>query len=228
MNNASFIAAYRARKNLPLNPPFSPGAQPSALNSQHQNIMTKSTRIKAPTLQSRDDFDRTVTRVLRLQSEIDVLNAREKRALQRVKEAFAEKRKPLEAEVKTESALAKLWAMENRGALLPTNAKCADAGSARVGFREGNPFTDTLSRWTVEKVTDAMRAKGLTAYLIISYAVAKAKVLADGKGGTLTNAQGEKVPLREVGLVIDQDETFYIEPKPVAGGAVKAGEAQAA
>lgn len=57
----------------------------------------------------------------------------------------------------------------------------------------------------------------------MSYEVARAKVLADGKEGFLENEQGEEISLRVLGVKIEQDETFYIEPKPVAGAASNAG-----
>ncbi len=184
--------------------------------------MKTNNRILAPTLTSRDEFDAAASEVLLLQTEIDRLKAEEAGDIERIKGRYAEKLKPLVERTKARAALVKLYAVEHRAELLPTDAKSCEAGTARIGFRDGNPRTETLSKWTWEKATAAFRENNLTSYLKVSYEIARAKVLADGKEGFLENDQGEDVSLRVLGVKIEQDETFYIEPKPVAsatGGA---------
>jgi phage host-nuclease inhibitor protein Gam len=187
-------------------------------------------RIKTPILESRDEFDATVADCVRLQQAIDLLNAREARAKQRVIDAFNARRTPLEDKLKAQSALAEKYADAHRAELLPSaERKSADIGPATIGYRNGNPKTKIIGKaWTEEKVIAALKAQKLTAYIATKEDIAKAKILADRKPSAcvgvdvLTNSEGQIVALSVVGLVIAQDEVFYIEPKTDTTPTIKA------
>jgi phage host-nuclease inhibitor protein Gam len=181
-----------------------------------------SKRIKAPALKTRAEFDETVDRCVALQTKIDLLNARQARAQKRVLDAFAVKIEPLETEQKLLAAQAAKYADEHRDEILPTKAKSAQTTLGTFGYRTGNPATKTLSKWTWEKVVEALKLEKLTAYIVSKPEPAKAKILADGKDGILCNADGMPVALSKVGIKIDQGEVFYIEPKTEGTPTIKA------
>lgn len=187
-------------------------------------------RIKTPVLATRAAFDATVADCVRLQQEIDLLNARAAKATQRVVAAFATKRAPLETALKAQAGLAEKYADAHRDELLPIkDRKSADIGPATIGYRTGNPSTKTLAKtWTWEKVLAALKLHQLDAYIATKEDVAKAKILADRKPDeklgveVLTNAKGKPVALAVVGIRIDQAECFYIEPKATTTPTIKA------
>jgi len=181
-----------------------------------------SKRIKAPALESREQFEAAVDAIARLQNRIDQMKARQTAAEQRIKTAYGVAMKPLLDELKGHATLAEKFAEENRSTLFAKDSKSDTTALAAYGFRTGNPFTATRSKWTWEKVIDALREHKLTAYLIPTFAVAKTKILADGKDGILKNDEGKPVALSEVGILIDQDETFFIEPKAEDARTIKA------
>jgi phage host-nuclease inhibitor protein Gam len=187
-------------------------------------------RIKTPVLATREAFDATVADCVRLRQEIDLLNAREAKATQRVVAAFSLKREPLETALKAQASLAEKYADAHRDELLPVkDRKSADIGPATIGYRTGNPATKTLSKkWTWDAVLAALKLHELDAYIATKEDVAKAKILADRTADetlgveVLTNAKGKPVALAVVGIRIDQDECFYIEPKATTTATIKA------
>jgi phage host-nuclease inhibitor protein Gam len=182
-----------------------------------------SKRIKAPALKTRAEFDETVDRCVELQNKLDLLTARQARAQQRVLAAFALKMEPIETELKLRAAEAEKYADEHRAEIIPDKSKSAQTALGTFGYRTGNPTTKTLSKaWTWEKIIEALKASKLGAYLVNKPEVAKAKILADGKTGILTNAEGQPVALSAVGIKIDQGEVFYIEPKTDGTPTIKA------
>lgn len=136
--------------------------------------------------------------------------------------AFAVKMTPLENELHLLVGQAEKYAEENRKELLPGKEKSASTGGGTFGFRTGNRTTKTLSKWTWEKVVEALRANKLTAYIVNKPEPSKVKILADAKDGILTNEAGEPVALSQVGIKIDQGEVFYIEPKTEGTPTIKA------
>lgn len=187
-------------------------------------------RIKTPVLETREEFDATVAKCVRLRQELDLLAVREAKATQRIVAAFAEKRTPLEMELKAQASLAEKYADDHRAELLPVkDRKSADVGPALIGYRTGNPTTKTLGKaWTWEKVLAALKLHKLGAYVATKEEVAKAKILADRKADeklrveVLINADGDPVALSTVGVRVDQDEVFYIEPKTDTTPTIKA------
>lgn len=181
-----------------------------------------SKRIKVTALSTRAEFDETVNRCVELQTQIDLLNARKARAQKRVLDAFAIKIEPLETEQKLLAGQAEKYADDHRDEILPKKLKSAQTTLGTFGYRTGNPTTKTLSKWTWDKVVEALKLEKLAAYIISKPEPAKAKILADGKDGILTNADGQPVALSKVGIKIDQGEVFYIEPKTDGTPTIKA------
>ena len=77
-----------------------------------------------------------------------------------------------------------------------------------LGFRTGTPKLKTLVGFTFARVLDSLRSvKWGAAYIRIKEEVDKEKLIADYGSMTLESSE-----LREIGVKVDQDETFFVDP----------------
>jgi len=193
-----------------------------------------SKRIKVTPIPDADTFYQTVNAAADIQTEINVLEARRDRALQRVAAAFAAKLAPLDEAIKAKVTLAEAYADAHKKELLPKDKKSVELAQAIFGWRTGMPAVRFTSKQIEEAtVVEALKANHLGTYVRTVEEVAKDKILADAKRieerniTVLNSDRGTYVILAEVGLKITQSETFYIEPKVATGETLKPAEAAA-
>jgi phage host-nuclease inhibitor protein Gam len=86
------------------------------------------------------------------------------------------------------------------------NKKSMDMAHGVLGFRTGTPKLKTLKGFTWNSVTNLLK-EFLPSYVRIAEEPAKDRLLAD-RDAPETNALFAKV-----GIYVDQDETFFVEPK---------------
>jgi phage host-nuclease inhibitor protein Gam len=98
-----------------------------------------------------------------------------------------------------------IYALENRDDLF-TKKKSMETTHGILGFRTGTPKLKTLKGFTWAAALSLLK-KCRPEYVRISEEIAKDKLLAD--------RENEDMPelMREVGIKVDQDETFFVEPK---------------
>lgn len=97
------------------------------------------------------------------------------------------------------------YCTENKATLFPKK-KSIENTFGIIGFRTGTPKLKTLPRVTWAKVLE--KAKSLLPdYVRTKEEVNKETLLAD------RNNEDVKLHLNEIGVYVDQDETFYIELK---------------
>lgn len=181
----------------------------------------KATRIKAESFATEAEFSAACDRVTWIGVETTRLTAVRDAVLLRVKERYNAKIKALEDERDLKTTRCALYAQENRGVLLPdeTKSKSRATHLSWWGFRLGNPKLETLKGWTWTKVLAALKAKGLTDYIRVKEEPDKEGMTADAKKhGHLcvhdeTGGAPVSVALADVGVKLDQDEAFFIEPK---------------
>lgn len=75
-----------------------------------------------------------------------------------------------------------------------------------IGFRTGTPKLKTLKGFTWEAVKTLVK-KVLPAYIRTEEAVAKDLLLANREKDEVKNV------MKDIGLMVDQDESFYVAPK---------------
>ena len=75
-----------------------------------------------------------------------------------------------------------------------------------IGFRTGTPKLKTLKGFTWEAVKTLVK-KVLPAYIRTEEAVAKDLLLANREKDEVKNV------MKDIGLMVDQDESFYVSPK---------------
>jgi phage host-nuclease inhibitor protein Gam len=193
-------------------------------------------RVKAPSLSDRDAFVATVDAVADLQTQIELIQAREARALQRVQSLYAAKLEPLQEEQKALVSLAEKYADTHRADLLPKDRKSAETGLATFGWRTGNPAVKTIGKVKWDAIAVLLQARNLLQFLRTVVEVNKEALLAAWRKAdgvlVLRQAQPAKdgqeakpeivIAPAALGLRIDQPETFYIAPKVETSEPVKA------
>ena len=97
------------------------------------------------------------------------------------------------------------FATENRDALF-TKKKSMETTHGVLGFRTGTPKLKTRKGFTWASVLQLLKEYG-PGYVRTTEEVAKDKLLADRENEDLV----EIMP--KVGIMVDQDETFFVEPK---------------
>lgn len=165
-----------------------------------------STRIKSSSSITRADAETAVARIAQIanwrrqyiaETDAQILAAREKHAAQI---------DAIDAEIKTQSALVQAWAEANPQEF--GSRKSIDFPAGKVGFRTGTPKVKTLTGWTFARVLEKL--KSLTwgrAFVRVKEEIDKESLISAHSQANL--APGE---LREIGIRIDQDENFFIEP----------------
>jgi phage host-nuclease inhibitor protein Gam len=160
-------------------------------------------RLKATaSIDSRTQFDSTVDEICKLQLDLEVLVADRDRLLNDVRQEHDPRIESLRESITAKLVLCEKYATVHRATIFD-KLKSAASSLATFGFRTGNPKLVLLSRkWKWDDVLKALVSKGL-AHLI------RTKQEPDKEA--LKKLSDEE--LAGIGLRIDQEETFYIEPK---------------
>lgn len=111
------------------------------------------------------------------------------------------------------------FAVENQAELF-TKKKSLDMAHGTIGFRTGTPKLKTLKGFTWASALTLVK-KYIPGYVRTSEEIAKDKLLADRELEAVEFMESEitkkRIPMcdamAECGIVVAQDETFYVEPK---------------
>lgn len=98
-----------------------------------------------------------------------------------------------------------IFAMEKRNELF-SKRKSIETVHGVIGFRTGTPKLKTLKGYTWGAVTNLLK-EFLPGYVRISEEPAKDKLLSDREDPEILKL------FPKVGVYVDQDETFFVEPK---------------
>ncbi len=166
--------------------------------------MTK--RIKAISeVGSRAEFDQLLEDIAIRQLALERLTLRRDAKILAIRAEFDCDLKDLAQDQEAAVLRAEKYAATHRAELLPGKKKTSETGVAFFGFRTGNPTLVLLNRkWTWAKVVEAIKAlhSNWRDYVIVKETVNKDAL-----------KQGNDAQLAEVGVRVDQSETFFIDPK---------------
>lgn len=110
------------------------------------------------------------------------------------------------SEVKTEAFdTLQTFGIENREELF-SKKKSMELTHGIIGFRTGTPKLKTLKGFTWNAVTILLKDY-LPTYVRVAEEPAKDKLLADRENEEISKL------FSKVGIMVDQDETFFVEPK---------------
>jgi phage host-nuclease inhibitor protein Gam len=167
------------------------------------------TRIKAPTLKSRAEFDAVVDRLAAATVDLRKQEAARDQVLQDVRAEYEPAIVRLTAEIDAMALTLEKYADANRDELLPGKAKSGETALATFGFRFGNPTLKLLSKsWNWDKVVAELKKRALVHFVRTAEEPDK-----EALRQKLTPEQ-----LAGVGCRVTQSETFYVEPKERASG----------
>lgn len=170
------------------------------------------TRIKATTFKTRDEFFAALNELANIQTELRRLSAKRDARIQAIQEEYAPATEQLGEQIKALVALCEKYATAHRDALLPGKAKSAETELATYGFRLGQPTLVLMSRkWSWETVVEACKATFPGRFVRTKESVDKDSLKAE-----LNDAD-----LARIGCRIQQDDTFFIEPKVDGGEQIK-------
>lgn len=157
-----------------------------------------------PTIKTRAEMERVVETIMtatlglaRLSSEMDA-------RLAAIRNEYADPLSSAKSTLAINMDVAEDWAKAHPEEF-PVGKKSIEMTHGVIGFRTGTPKLKLLSRETWEKVLDRLK-KYQVDYTRTSITPDKEALIADRE------KLGEAV-LRDFGLKVVQDETFYVEPK---------------
>lgn len=161
------------------------------------------TRLKATdTIETRKQFDETVDEICRLQLDREEKVTARDRRLAEIMETSNPSIERIGEEIAAKLLLCEKYATTHRDSLFG-KLKSACSSLATFGFRTGNPTLKLLNRkWKWNDVVAALKSSGR-----FDFVRTKEEPDKDGL---------KKLPddeLASIGLRIDQDEAFFIEPK---------------
>lgn len=138
--------------------------------------------------------------------------------LQEVRKQYGESIATVSARIDAGVADLRAWADAHPEEFI--GRKSIEMVHGTVGFRTGMPALKTVRGVTWDKVLEKLNAMGLVAYVRAKYEADKEKLLADRE-----EAVGQL--FGQIGVLVKQEETFFVEPKrePVPESASTAQEA---
>lgn len=123
----------------------------------------------------------------------------------KIREKYADELGKLSEQKEKSFDILQAFALENKAEVF-TKKKSLETVHGVLGFRTGTPQLKTLKGFTWKAVTNLLK-EFLPAYVRVAEEPAKDRLLAD-RDFPETAAMFTKV-----GIVVAQDESFYVEPK---------------
>ena len=170
--------------------------------------MTKKTRIRIveKTSITREQVEGLVNDIALTENRRRVINAALDKKILALREGAAPELDMCSDTIQTASALVQAWAEANPQEFVAR--KSVEFPAGKVGFRTGTPKLKTLTGWTFARVLEKLQGLAWgAAFVRIKSEVDKEGIIAAYSGQSLQPAE-----LREIGVKVEQDEAFFIEP----------------
>lgn len=166
---------------------------------------------------TRDEAEQAFARYAKADASINKMNAEIDLQCAKVRERYQEKISALSTEREEAFDTLQSFACEHQSELF-TKKKSLEMAHGVIGFRTGTPKLKTLKGFTWASALRLVK-EFLPGYIRTTEEIAKDKLLAD-RDTHLETPEGDaqrEVPMSEqmarCGIVVSQDETFYVEPK---------------
>lgn len=154
---------------------------------------------------TRDQMEEAFGRYAVANAKINGINAKMDEEFTKIREKNADTLADLEGQKKEAFEVMQVFATENREALF-TKRRSMETTHGILGFRTGTPKLKTRRGFTWAAVLELLKEFN-PGYVRTTEEPAKDKLLAD------RDEEGMPELMQKVGVVVDQDETFYVEPK---------------
>lgn len=170
--------------------------------------MSKRIKLKAPTIQTREEMEALVGDIARLKSFQQKTTAIMDQRITEVRAEYEQQLSDAERDLAPMVESVRAWAEANPEAF--GKLKSLDLLHGVIGWRVGQPTLKTLSGWTWDRVLEKLKSAATYAgFVRVKEEVDKASILAQRE-----NLLPED--LRRMGVRISQEEAFFIEPKLTA------------
>lgn len=156
---------------------------------------------------TRNQCAEEVRKYAETQNQINALDAEMNKELIAIKEKFESRIEVLKQKAKTHAKLIEGWAMDNPDEF-PADKKSVDFPCGVIGHRTGTPTVATIGGWTLGRSLKVIQSRGEVRFVATKESVSKEAILS-----AFRRKEVSPEWLREVGLVIRQNEKFYIGPK---------------
>ena len=154
---------------------------------------------------NRDEADKAFAEFAKADAEVQSINAKMDVEMTKIREKYADKLAELEETKNRNFDIVQTYATENKEELF-CKRKSVESIHGVFGFRTGTPKLKTLKGFTWPAVVNLCK-EYLPDYVRATFEVAKDKLLADRDKEEVANH------FANVGVMVVQDETFYLEPK---------------
>ncbi|MGA2540574.1 MAG: host-nuclease inhibitor Gam family protein [Verrucomicrobiota bacterium] len=166
----------------------------------------KTNRIKnsQPVIRSREAMESLIGEIAALQNQKRLLTAAMDGQIQSIREQYEAQLAAQNEALGQKMEHARVWSEANPhefGA-----ARSIETVHGTVGWRTGQPALKTLPGWTFDRVLQTLKTAGALDYIRVKEEVHKQNLLSDRE-----SIGPER--LREIGLRVVQEETFFVEPK---------------
>lgn len=154
---------------------------------------------------TREEFEDAFAKFANADARIQNITSKMDLGITKIREMYQDQIASL-TEMKDESfEKMKVWATENKDEVF-AKKKSLETIHGLVGFRTGTPKLKLLKGFTWGAVTNLLK-EFLPGYVRISEEPAKDKLLSDRDDNEISGV------FHKVGIFVDQDETFFVEPK---------------
>ena len=168
---------------------------------------------------SRDAAEEAFASYAKADAQIEKINAEIDLQCAKIREKYQQKLGELTCERECAFETLQAYATENQPELF-SKKKSLDMAHGTSGFRTGTPKLKTLKGFTWASALTLVK-KYIPGYVRTSEEIAKDKLLADRELEAVEFMESEitkkRIPMcdamAECGIIVAQDETFYVEPK---------------
>ena len=154
---------------------------------------------------TRDEAEKAFAEFAAADAKVCSITAKMDMEMTKIREKYADQLADLNEVKERNFEIVQTYATENKEELFQKR-KSVESAHGIFGFRTGTPKLKTLKGFTWGAVLNLCK-EYLPDYVRATYEVAKDKLLAD-RDNEDVNQHFEKV-----GIMVSQDETFYLEPK---------------
>lgn len=166
--------------------------------------MSPRVKTKPDTLENADAFRENINDIAKLQVKMREIQVRRDKSIQRIQDKCDPLIKEAENEIQRLLKQAERYADSNRTDIFERDLRTAETELASFGFRFGTPKLKQLKGWSVEKIVDAIKAKGWAKrFLKTSPTIRKTEIKNQLDAEQLSSIGYEKV----------SEECFWVEAK---------------
>ena len=165
---------------------------------------TRQSKVLLPSTISREDAEQAFANYAEADAKQQKITATMDVQITKIREKYTDDLTALAQEKEKNFEIIQTYAVNNRDDF--GNKKSMELTHGVIGFRTGTPKLKTRKGFTWESVKNLVK-EFLPAYIRTAEEVAKDRLLADREVPEIS-AQFAKV-----GILVDQDENFFVEPK---------------